>query len=139
MKSSNRQQRNYIAAKAMHEYYKALSEKVEQEYIAKNGITNPDGSTPEKVWMIDDQEVFDKANEDCFRIAEEFGLIDKLDRARADLRAAENALIAYGLSIMPDSMRSERETLERAAASNIAARNKLIDYTMKLDVRTVSV
>ena len=55
--------------------------------------------------------------------------------ARAALKAAEDRLIAYGLSLAPAGVRA---TLEKAVRNNAATRAKVLDLTFRLDVSTVS-
>jgi hypothetical protein len=59
---------------------------------------------------------------------------DQILKARELLKQAENALIAYGLSIAPAR---EREILSRSAETNYTTRQKIIDLVFRLDTKTV--
>ena len=53
----NTQQRNYAAAKAYLETCEAVEAEKESQYIMDNNITNDDGGTPEKLYMIENEAV----------------------------------------------------------------------------------
>lgn len=55
--------------------------------------------------------------------------------ARSVLKASEDSLIAYGLSLAPAGVRA---TLEKAVQHNAATRAKVLDLAFRLDVSTVS-
>lgn len=134
-KTMNKIQRAYMTAKARVQEIESRQEEIEKKYIADNGIVNPDGSTPEFLWCMDDDAAFDKANEEVAALISAAGLESCLNAARADLKAAEDRLIAYGLSLAPSSVRA---TLERGVKQNATTRQKVIDLTFRLDVSTVS-
>ena len=134
-KTMNKFQRAYMISKARVQEIESLQEEIEKKYIADNGIVNPDGSTPEFLWCMDDDAAFDKANEEVAALISAAGLESGLNAARADLKAAEDRLIAYGLSLAPSSVRA---TLERGVKQNATTRQKVIDATFRLDVSTVS-
>lgn len=134
-KTMNKIQRAYMVAKACVQEIESRQEEIEKKYIADNGIVNPDGSTPEFLWCMDDDAAFDKANKEVSALISAAGLESGLTAARSDLKTAEDRLIAYGLSLAPASVRA---TLERGVKQNAATRQKLIDLTFKLDVSTVS-
>ena len=62
------------------------------------------------------------------------GLEAALLSARSDLKAAEDRLISYGLSLAPAGVRA---TLEGAVQRNAATRAKVLDLAFRLDVSTV--
>ncbi len=134
-KTMNRFQRAYMIAKARVQEIESQQEEIEKKYIADNGIVNPDGSTPEFLWCMDDDAAFDKANEAVAALISAAGLESGLNAARDALKAAEDRLIAYGLSLAPASVRA---TLERGVKQNATIRQKVIDATYRLDVSTVS-
>lgn len=61
---------------------------------------------------------------------------EEADRNAADaaLKAAEDRMIGYGLSLAPAGIRA---TLAKGAKVNCATRQKLIDLVLRLDVSTV--
>jgi len=83
---------------------------------------------------MDDDAAFEKANEECSALIVAAGLESALNAARDDLKAAEDCLISYGLSLAPSGVRA---TLERGVKQNAAIRQKVIDATYRLDVSTV--
>ena len=123
-KTMNKIQRAYMIAKAHVQEIESRQEEIEKKYIADNGIVNPDGSTPEFLWCMDDDAAFDKANEAVSALISAAGLESGLNAARADLKSAEDRLIAYGLSLAPASVRA---TLERGVKQNATIRQKVID------------
>ena len=131
----NKIQRAYMIAKARVQEIESQQEEIEKKYIADKGIVNPDGSTPEFLWCMDDDAAFDKANEEFAALISAAGLETALNAARDALKAAEDRLIAYGLSLAPAGVRA---TLERGVKQNAAIRQKVIDATYRLDVSTVS-
>lgn len=84
---------------------------------------------------IEDDAAFEKANAECAALIASAGLEEELNAARAALKAAEDRLIAYGLSLAPAGVRA---TLEKAVRNNAATRAKVLDLTFRLDVSTVS-
>lgn len=134
-KTMNNAQRAYMIAKARVQEIEFQQEKIEKKYIADKGIVNPDGSTPDFLWCMDDDAAFEKANEECSALIVAAGLESALNAARDDLKSAEDCLIAYGLSLAPAGVRA---TLERGVKQNATTRQKLIDLTFRLDASTVS-
>ena len=133
-KTMNKAQRAYMIAKARVQEIESRQEEIEKKYIADKGIVNPDGSTPDFLWCMDDDVAFEKANEECSALVAATGLESALNTARDDLKTAEDHLVAYGLSLAPASVRA---TLERGVKQNAAIRQKVIDATYRLDVSTV--
>ena len=78
---------------------------------------------------MDDVVAFEKANAECA------GLDEELNAARAALKAAEDRLIAYSLSLAPAGVRA---TLEKAVQRNATTRAKALDLAFWLDASTVS-
>lgn len=130
----NKVQRNYMIAKATLQTYEEMEADIEKKYIAKNRIKNEDGETPARIYCIDDENVFDKANEETAKIIQESGLEEKINSAKENLKTAEDNMIKFALSIAPAKI---RKTLEIGAKENYTTRMKLIDYTFRLDVSTL--
>lgn len=135
MRVFNKQQKNYMMAKALLEALEEESNQVDRDYIKANNIVNEDGSIPRLVYAIDDQATFDKANAECSKTTNDNGLWNQILKARETLKQAEDALVTYGLSIVPTR---ERATLTKAAHENYTARIKIIELVMKLDATTVT-
>lgn len=124
-----------MAEKARVEAVKAQQEAIEKKYIADNGIVNPDGTTPELIYCMEDDAAFEKANEECSALIVAAGLEDELNAARDALKYAEDRLIAYGLSLAPAHVRA---TLETEVKRNSSVRQKVLDLAFRLDISTVS-
>ena len=133
-KTTNAIQEAYMMAKAILETLEAEEKQLEHQYIIDNGITNSDGSIPEAIYCVDDEAIFDKANEEESKMVEDSGLWAKILAAREALKAAENNMVEYGLSIAPAKV---REVLSKEAQTNYTTKQKLIDLVLKLDVSTV--
>lgn len=133
--TTNKAQRAYMTAKALLQTLEAREAEIEKAYIAAKGIRNADGTIPERVYCIDDTETFDRANAETAAEIESSGLLADILDAKQALDVAEDAMIAYGLSIAPPSV---RVTLERGVKENYTIRQKVIDLVFRLDVSTVS-
>lgn len=133
-KTMNNAQRAYMIAKARVQEIESQQEEIEKKYIADKGIVNPDGSTPDFLWCMDDDAAFEKANEECSALIVAAGLESALNAARDNLKAAEDRLIAYGLSLAPAGVRA---TLEQGVKQNATTRQRVLDATFRLDVSTV--
>ena len=86
------------------------------------------------LYCMEDDAAFEKANDECATLISAAGLEDELLSARSVLKAAEDRLIAYGLSLAPAGVRA---TLEKAVQHNAATRAKVLDLAFRLDVSTV--
>ena len=127
----NKQQKAYAVARARVDALVESMNENEAQFIREQGITNPDGSTPKSLYMIDDEDAFDKACE-CFQQSP-LCLQDEYNAAMKELMQAEGALIDYALSIAPPSVAN---TL-RKGCKQYKIRQKLIDLAFRLDTRTV--
>ena len=130
----NTQQRNYAAAKAYLETREAAEAEKEAQYIRDNNITNEDGSTPEKLYMIENEAVFDTALENF--TGSEYDLSDQTNEAKRQLKVAEDELINYCLNLFKRVYPKQAAILE-AHRNECKTREKLIDIAFRLDTRTV--
>ncbi len=133
-RTTNKIQREYMVAKALVETLEERKKEMEREYISAHGITNPDGTTPARIYCIMDEAVFDKANEESAAEMAACGLEAEYNAAQDALKAAEDRMIEYGISLAPAGIRA---TLEKGAKDNYTTRQKLIDLVFRLDVSTV--
>lgn len=133
-KSYNRQQKEYMEAKALLETLEEEEKAAEQKYIIENNIKNPDGSIPTRTWAIDDDELAEKAIEEFGAAFDESGLGRSLVTARMTFKEAEENLLCYALSLVPDGPRA---ALEKGCKTNFRIRSQVIEAAFKLDVRTV--
>lgn len=132
--TTNSAQRAYMLAKAHLQALKDREAEIERAYIIAHSIRNADDTIPERVYCIDDAETFDRASEETAAKIEGSGLWADILAAEESLKAAEDAMIAYGLSIAPAGIRA---TLERGVKENYTIRLKVIDAVFHLDVSTV--
>lgn len=131
----NKVQRYYAASLARFQTVNGQIEAVEKVHLADKGIVNADGFVPEALWQIDDENIFEKANADVSKLIEESGLEKKYLEVQKNLTAAEDRLIVFGLSIIPDKI---RPLLEENAKASAATRKKILELASKLDVSTVT-
>lgn len=130
----NAQQKNYMKAKAYLQTCEAEEAKSEAAYIRDHGITNPDGITPAKLYMIENESVFDQACEDFD--GSEYDLSDQTWGAKQQLKRAEEELINFALDIFRRIYPAQADTLE-AHRNDWNTREKLLDIAFKLDTRTI--
>ena len=130
----NAEQRVYMLAKAHLDALMDEQAEMERNYIKAQNIINDDGTAPEMIYCIDDEETFERINQEFSALPEAKALWEEILEARELLKQAENQLIAYGLSLVPAR---EREILAQSAAANYTTRKKLIDLALKLDASTV--
>lgn len=130
----NQYQEQYAAAKASVQAVEEMISAVEQDYIMAQGIVNPDNTVPRHIYCIGDEGLFDKANQECSALVNAKGLEVDLNNAKEELRKAEDALIAYGISIAPAGL---KETLARGIDADCNIRSKMIDMVFRLDTATV--
>lgn len=123
-----------MLAKAHLQALKDREAEIERAYIIAHSIRNADDTIPERVYCIDNMETFDRAVEATSAEIEGSGLWADILAAEESLKAAEDAMIAYGLSIAPAGIRA---TLERGVKENYTIRLKVIDAVFHLDVSTV--
>ena len=130
----NKQQRNYAMAKSYLQLCEDREHLQEAAYIRDNGITNKDGTTPERIWMIEDEAVFDLA---CVGYdGSRYDLTEDTAAARKQLRAAENELIDFGLDLLRRTYPKQAAILDKHR-SDYKTREKLIDIAFRLDTRTI--
>ena len=132
--TTNSAHRAYMLAKAHLQALKDREAEIERAYIIAHSIRNADDTIPERVYCIDNMETFDRAVEATSAEIEGSGLWADILAAEESLKAAEDAMIAYGLSIAPAGIRA---TLERGVKENYTIRLKVIDAVFHLDVSTV--
>ena len=128
----NQIQNNYCMAKAICDTLSEQQAENEFRFMQEIGITNPDGTTPKRLYMLTLSE------EELDRICEEFDfseydLFDEMIDAEKQLRVAEDQLIDFAISIV---QQPERDILD-INRNRIRIREKLIDLAMKLDTRTM--
>ncbi len=131
----NEVQNKYMIAKANLKALEEMENEVDRKYIEENNIVNPDGSIPRASWAIDDNELSDKAIDECGKLVVDSGLWNEILKARQLLSEAEENLVQYGISLMPNI--KEKEILREAVSKNYTIRQKVIDLTFSLDTSTL--
>lgn len=126
----NIQQKIYAIAKAHLATLEERQHEIEKEYIAEHGIINPDGEIPNCIFAIEDMEVFEQANAGISKIINNVGLWDEILEAQRLLKDAEDALLVFGLSVLPADIRAKTEKIVN---ENYTQRLKLIDMAFRLD------
>ena len=130
----NKVQREYAKAKIAYRAAMLTEAQVEKDWIITNGYKNQDGSFPNCIFMLDcNEEDFDLISAKLADDPEHQKAYDALIEKENALRAAEDNLIEYGLSIVPAGV---AETL-RKVKNEYKYRNQLIETVMALDTRTV--
>jgi hypothetical protein len=130
----NAEQRVYMLAKAHLDALMDEQAEMERNYIKAQNIINDDGTAPEMIYCIDDEEIFERINREFSELPESKAHWAKILEAEDLVKQAETQLIAYGLSIAPAR---ERDILSKAAERDYTTRKKLIDLVLKLDASTV--
>ena len=136
MAKMNVQQKNYARTKALVDALKEEERRIEQAYIKEHNIVNPDGTIPERIYCIDNEDVFNQANEETAPAIDALGLYE----AEKLLREAEDDLIRFGLSIAPAKERKILSDLcfgRNGHYVNVNVREKVLDLAFRLDVSTI--
>lgn len=130
---TNRQQREYKAAKASLDKLEAIKSRLEHQFILDNGIVNLDGSVPRLMYHIDDDNAAEKAIEEFSSQIEKSGLWSSILEAKERLDKAEEALLEYAISITPAKY---HQSLKKATTI-YKYRQEMLETVLKLDVSTV--
>lgn len=133
----NKVQNAYATAKAAYETARENQKAAEYDFLARNGVKTPDGTTPTALWVMGDFLPEDEYDALEIALCEDEACAaafnQSLDASKA-LKLAEDALIEYGLKIAPAGI---RETLKNGM-NRTAIRNKMLDLVFRLDTRTVT-
>lgn len=129
-------QQLYMIAKANLEVVEKDHDTAETAFIKSKGIINPDGTTPELIYMIEDFSTMEAVGTEFDEIPEYKRMWEEILAAREALNIAETKLIDYALNVVPIP-KKEKAVLTESAKNNYTTRQKLIDLVMKLDVATL--
>lgn len=125
----NTYQKNYAAAKAAYEAAKEALNEAEAAFVRDN-VPDEQRSQVTYLYMIEDDELFDRL---CGQFESQHAdLIETKLQAEKQLSEAENALIHWGLSIVPDEIRKVLEPKMNV----LKYRQKVIDLSFKVDPKT---
>jgi hypothetical protein len=135
----NEYQTDFLAKRKAYQALLKQYNDIERNYIQSKNIVNQDGVIPVGLWLIDNDDTFNKAIEEIGYRLDELGIPE----AKEALGAAEDNLIKYGLSIMPGRLKKERQVLENSCfglngySRNYTTRMKMIEYTLEFDTSKV--
>lgn len=104
-------QKAYVLALANYEAVEHIIDEQEEEYCHEHGYLTEEGKPAKHIWMIEDEEVFDKANADFSALHPEYD--EQRNTARETLVSATDNMIDWALSIIPNSYEKEREKLRK--------------------------
>jgi len=121
-KRMNKVQGDYILARAMWEAVNQVQKQKFYEFLSTKGLTEND--------VDDDNFETLNAEYDVFAKAE----IEDSAAAWENLKAAETALLEFGISIAPVKI---RETLRKGLKMNTMKKLEILEMLMKLDITTI--
>lgn len=131
----SKEQRAYAKALAVVKVFRDEEQGKEAAFCNMHDYRDESGELAQCLYCIADEAAFDVANEQFCMQEEEF--YTRYRMAEKNLRIAEDHLISWGLGLMPKAYADERATLEKAAKQNYSTRQKLVEYTFKLDSSTI--
>lgn len=130
----NREQKAYALAKARYEAAREAEKDAEAAYIARHGIKNDDGTIPRALYAIKcDDDRYEEIIAEIDANGELRDVYAEVTEAALALRKAEDALIEYGLGLLP----AEPAATLRRAKDRPKYRDRIIELTFQLDTRTV--
>lgn len=125
-------QKAYVLALANYEAVEHIIDEQEEEYCHEHGYLTEEGNPAKHIWMIDDEEIFDKANADFSALHPEHD--EQSNKARELLESATDNMINWALSIIPNLYKKERTILQKAVKEDFNTRKKIIDLAYRLEV-----
>lgn len=138
MEMMKKAQNNYLYAKAILEFYEEQEREFEVNFMQKKNIINDDGTIAKNVYMIDNDELFEKINKEYEAAVTGCGLWNKVISARDNFKNAETELLKCALDIIPGTMKDVKTTLEKAVKTNFKIREQVIENTLKLSTSNMS-
>ena len=130
----NKQQRDYEKAKQAKRRVEMKMEAREETFLKGRRLMDSEGTEADRLYKIEDEALLDMACKEFDLLPGIPELNKEYARAGEALRAAEEALVEYALSIAPPAT---ARTLRESAKNNYTIRQKIITLTMKLDTKTV--
>lgn len=113
---------NYLTAVAALEVAIEEENELEEKFLADRGYSE------KRIFTITDDEEFDKLNNELGTIMENNGFQARRYELTENKVAAEEALINFALSIVPEK---EKAILEKAAKSDWKTRQQIIDLAIR--------
>lgn len=114
--------KKYLEAKAAYEDTIELMNEFEENFLVERGYA------VKRTFAIENEEEFDRVNFELGNLFESNGMADMRYEACKKKVAAEEELIEFALSIMPDK---EKAVLHKAAKTNWKTRRQIIDLAIK--------
>ena len=100
----NKQQRNYVKAQSLLKEWEELLASTETEYLRKNKIVNPDCSKPNGIMQIKDIGLLQKCTNELAKDIFHQKIWEGYLEAKELFQCAENQLLEYAISILPDGL-----------------------------------
>lgn len=133
----NNIQKTFIKARAALERIEKTEKAFEIKFMKEKAIVNADGSKADRVYMIDDDTLFNQINEEYSEAVNGCGIWDKLLKAKEEYKAAEKQLVKFALDVIPQAMGELKQDLSKAVETNYKVRQQVIETILKLDTRTI--
>ena len=110
----NKEQRDYLIAKAVLEMNESELSIAERQYIKDKGLINSDGTPPNRIYEIDDEKLFETEDE----------LFDSI---------TEHRILWQNVLFSLDALEKAEEVLIDAMRKNYFNRQKLVEFLLQLD------
>lgn len=120
----NAHARKYLEAKAAYEAVIETMNEFEENFLAEKGYT------VKRAFTIENEEEFDRVNLELGNLFESNGMQAMRYEACENKVAAEEELIEFALSIVPDK---EKAVLHEAAKTNWKTRQQIIELALKYE------
>ena len=120
----NKYAENYLIAKVAYDAAVETENEMEEKFLSEKGYTN------KRIFTIENEQEFDRLNEEFAVILEKNGMQSIRYEALEKMKAAEEELIRFALSIVPAK---EKAILEKASKTNLKVRQKIIDIAVKYE------
>lgn len=125
-------QRHYMVVKAAYEAARATLEDAEREYVKSIDYTNPDGTRITELFDIADPDIYEEHLKRFYDLSSTKEIQDQIKTHKLILKYAEETLINWGLSIVPDDVAA---TLW-PHVEEPQYRTKLLELAVNLDAST---
>lgn len=125
-------QEKYTISKNYLQALEAAHDTMNGQCIIKMNVKNADGTIPQKIYEIEDDETFEKIISMAEKISDRSGLWDQIIKARQRMNEAEFDLIQYALSIVPAEL---RVSLELPAQQHYMLKQTLLNLALRYDGR----
>lgn len=118
----NKYAENYLIAKAAYDAAVEVENEMEEKFLYERGYPN------KRIFTIENDQEFEQLNEEFGSILEKNGMQSTRYEALEKMKASEEELIRFSLSIVPAK---EKAILEKAYKTNWKVRQQIIDLAVK--------